>query len=140
MFHKKNSSTSSVSAYTSTCTCIHTRYSPSSSSSTESVSSACGSSSVATAGLQCTHVSALTCTSVHLLRQVHTGSLHERTHLQERSCSTASGAGEPRIHSAARFPSSSVVQPQSRWQPDSLHGVCAWTDSSHKEEVGRKLT
>jgi len=48
-----------------------------------------------------------------LLRQVHTGSIHERTHLHERSCCTLSGTGEPRTHSTARFVSSSVVQPQS---------------------------
>jgi len=92
----------------------HKSYSSSSSSSTsESVSSAWGSSSVAWLLQVCSlHM------SVHLrplLRQVHTGSLHECTHLQERSCSTSSGAGSHASTqlSTTRFPSSSVVQPQS---------------------------
>jgi len=63
------------------------------------------------AGLQSAHVSALE--AIAEAGAQHTDSLHERTHLQERSCSTASGAGEPCIHSTTRFPSSSVVQPQS---------------------------
>ena len=41
------------------------------------------------------------------------GPIHERTHLQERSCCTVSGTVEPRTHSTVRFLSSSVVKPQS---------------------------
>ena len=54
--------------------------------------------------------------SVHfrpLVRYVDYGSLHDLVHLQVSNCNTASGAGEPLIHSIASFPSSSVVHPLS---------------------------
>jgi len=76
-----------------------------------------------------------------LLRQVHTGSIHERTHLQEKSCCTVSGTGEPRTHSTARFLSSSVVLPQSVGLGTNGEGskhlcpMVAWRDGFHKVEV-----
>jgi len=76
-----------------------------------------------------------------LLRQVHTASVHERTHLQERSCCTVSGTGEPRTHSTARFLSSSVVQPQSVGLGTNAEGskhlcpMVAQRDGSDKVEV-----
>ena len=44
-----------------------------------------------------------------LLRHVHSGSLHDLTHLQDSNCKTASGVGEPRIHCISSCPSSFVV-------------------------------
>ena len=50
--------------------------------------------------------------SVHLkpfARHVHSDNLYDRAHLKESNCNTASGAGEPLIHSMASCPLSYVV-------------------------------
>ena len=46
-----------------------------------------------------------------LVKQGHSGSLHLRLQLQDSSCNTTSGAGDPFIHLTVSRPSSSLAQP-----------------------------